>query len=408
MRTGGRDYLVVVYGQSFAIGINDLDAPPFNTTPLDPDRLLMPGAPAGLYPRKRPVLSYEPLRERKEDRISETICAEAGVQILRDLDARGETGSRLVMATVGKGGHSFGYFAPGKPRHEEHCALIARCSAVSQASGREMNVLCVIFLQGQRDSGLNVSRGERLVQIAALQRSLEQATRDVTQQTDDVPLVHTDPGNSYAGDGDAWRIPAVALAAEDAASGMPTKHVNAGAMYAHEHSPKPHRGVHPTVDGYRSLGAQIGRAIVRHRNGLPTVAKVRSWRLIERRTIEIGVRLPENGRATIDWSDRIVRCRKPFLLPAGGGWSARDRASRVDDDPMTVADVQVGEDPTTFRLTLSREPRGGLEIGYANCVTRRRTHGGRARGVCRSSVVVAELPSHPYAVHDWLYPAILT
>ncbi|GLK79683.1 hypothetical protein [Methylopila turkensis] len=412
------DYLIPVYGQSYALGLIDSDDRPYNEEAKHPDRLLMPGAPGYVFPADRAFDSYEPLVERRRDElygaaVSETICSECGHQIVVGLEKRGDVSSRIVMAVVGRGGRAFKTFVEGGLYFAQLTTLVERCHRVSAAQGRRLIVPAIVFLQGQAEHKTGTRHWTRLRQVLQLQEAFEDVVRSITGQSRSVPMFHTDPGNTAPPGADGWAFPDVAMAAEQAGRLSPLKHVNAGAMYAIQHTLSG-KGGHPTVMGYRMLGAQIGNAISRRMAGLGHVAtSVETWRMFDARTALVQLRTPDQTFAAVDWTNAIVKFKEPYGLGSGGGWTARDGESIRGGLPLTVESVLHGPEfqdslsPDTIVLRFSREIIGAPELAYATTVTHRRHHHGRGRGVIRSSGNPMRL-DNAWPVHNWLHPIVLS
>jgi len=405
------DFLVPVYGQSFAIGTIDELAPVYNGSAISP-RVLMPDT--GLHFQHDDINNFVELQESiNESRPmrSETVCSECGWRLLKGLERAKDLSSNVIMAMVGSGGRRIEHFLPGSKHFQELTQLVRRCAEISRRRERQLKVLGVIFLQGQADSGLEIRHWTRTAQILSLQSTIQSMISDELADPSVVPLVNMDPGKTSVINEDDWRLPEIATAAENAARIAPDRIINVGAAYPHLHSLEPHSGAHPTVTGYRSMGAQIGAALWRHVRGLGHIAtSVDSWTMLDEKTAVVRLRLQHSDRLTLDWTNRTVKIRTPHFLGESGGWAARDFESQTNGRPLEILSIflPTEEHPRladSLLLTFSRSPGAGLEMTYASNPTKKRTHYGRPRGVVRGSIPLKIADAFP--IHNWLIPSHL-
>ncbi|HVI27631.1 hypothetical protein [Hansschlegelia sp.] len=417
------DVILLVYGQSYALGTTDdyAGSTPYNTTPRHP-KLYMPGGAAALFPNGRSFSGYQPLIEQKfadERSVTvETLCSECGGYILDQLDARFGAGNtpRLIMGVHGEIARGWPYFMPGSVNWNAFMALVDNCVAASAAEGRRAIVGAVIFDQGQNDSAEDIRRWARTQRTMGLREAIERGVRERTGQSERVPLIEIDPCRGFYSE--QWRAPEIALAAADAARQSPGLHVYVGAAYQHQHSATD--GTHPTVQGHRTRGAAIGRAILEGVFGGGWIAlQPKRWFMRSATVARVVVGGLDWGQTlAIEPPGVIIADDVANPLGAGKGFVARDAAGVESATDLVITSVALAgtSTPDTIKagapvdqidITFAAAPGPGLQI---ICAGRRQAgghHAGRARSAFRddTSLTIAGVAD---PIRNFLSPWELT
>ena len=271
---------------------------------------------------------------------------------LRPAAAAGQGAALLAASSCGVGGRTLEALSAGAVPELFHrlrgCVALARRAAGDLGLG--YGVLAVVFVQGEHNSWeLDGGTAERAEYAALLRQFYRDVCRDVVQgvagQAEPPAMFICQTGGAYASDDNA-----VAQAQLDVALDTP------GCFLAGPTYPVTAKAGHLDANGYRWLGAQVGkvmdRVLTRGEAARPPHPIRAVWR---DGAVEIAFHVPV---APLCWG-------RPNLDQAA--WEPPDMGfSVVDADgdvPLTTVTLK---DATTVRLVTGRAPDAGARVLYAS------------------------------------------
>lgn len=360
-----RDWMILTYGQSYSIGVNDLYADsgvvPYNTAAISGAYMPAPGP----LPGATSFGSYAGLREIKTGDTVETIASEMAKGILGQWAAAGLTSPpRLIVGGYGHGGQPIRVLMHGGADFAALMAIVDRCVATSKADGKRLVIPAVAYQQGEANrSGADyATRAEWAAYLVRLQQCLEYEIRARTGQAEPVVLVTTAISRNN-------RVQEVALGAIEAALANPDRIVMAGPAYAVEHYPievAAGGSWHPSVSGYRRLGRYFARAItgrvfgMRHR--LPRITR---WWMHSTTELRFEAEGPSTA-LSVDTSGALVDMT---YMDVGRGFVAADKNGAVAISAVAAGvsgHALAGLGAATGSITFATAPDvSSLRVTYA-------------------------------------------
>lgn len=250
------DHLILVVGQSYAEGTNELATDnPVTTVAEYPGFALMPKGGVG---RGRKVFTaYEDLREIRVSNTAtkETICSGMADVLMRRFQADLAFKPRMVFAVAALGGTAYAGLKQGSQTYRDALEIVLRAREVSAAAGRQLVVSGVCVLHGEQDTALGTSTEQYARAINNWERTLGDDLMRITGQVQRPRWYLSQTG--YASAQAATYVPKIPVAQMIAANRNPNICL-VGAAY---HQVNSGDGGHPFALWYRRIGAMFGAAI---------------------------------------------------------------------------------------------------------------------------------------------------
>jgi hypothetical protein len=401
-------YLVIATGQSYNKGAAGGDpSGAYNTTALHTGLALMPSV--GVFPDGASFSSFTDLVAPDTVEVKEPYIVEAVNYMVGALVAKFSTSVPIVAAIAARGGWNYYRLKRGSTIYAELERIVKLCSDIAVGLGKRLVVPAIFIGEGESDTSDHTDW---------------QAHSDILQWRADIESTvkrHT---------GQSERVQALFYATN---RGLPTGTVRASpwqvatrrlsleqpdlfSLYGPAYGIETTSDSHPSVRGYRQLGAAAGR------HGLASIfgtgrrcCDVLRAYGTSTTTITVEVYVPEGGTLTRDESGAQVGYPADPDDPAyigppesgdeangrDGGWWIRDKdglfgvVSAVVSGSNILITTSRAFHAGSTRLMYAVRPQSGSTAGSSDDM---------ARGIFRGSVSILLAGDATKPVYDWLVP----
>jgi hypothetical protein len=256
------DYLVIINGQSWAVGgyAGDAGEATVTTAPQHPGYALMLNA--GVRPSGATVSSFVDLYEQNQGGSYESPASGMADIIMSGLQSRIGSKPRIVFCSASLGGQA--YFDArdpayglkrGSATYAEGLRLVTRAKEISAAAGRKLIVLAQVVIHGEQDFTNGTPKAMYQRALDQWQMHFDQDARAITGQLDPVRMYVTQVNRGGSSIGSPSPQALAQLAAEDSNPAIRC----VGAVYQ---GPSGSDGSHLRAVGYRMLGRLVGKFIL--------------------------------------------------------------------------------------------------------------------------------------------------
>lgn len=324
-------------GQSLSLGA--MGSPPLSTTQTWGNLMFDTGLDAAAPPQ-----AFVPLVET--NRFLGMPVETPSSSFANFVSAQTNKKHTVLVSIHGVSGASYPMVGKDTAAYRRALEQVRTAKAIAEAQGKRYVVRAINTVHGESDGyqNWNVDYDKALVEW---QSSFEHDIREITHQTEDIPMFHS----QYS----AWTpvetsptniIPGLQLAAHEHALG---KVVLVAPKYIF---PYANDGLHLTNEGYRWLGEYYGKAYLQH------VIEGRRWEPVRPKSVT------RNGKSvTVSFfvpAPPLALDTQLVSNPGAFGFEAADESGAIAITSVTLAG------PDTVTLTLDREPsQGSGHVRYA-------------------------------------------
>ncbi|MFV8875326.1 sialate O-acetylesterase [Serratia fonticola] len=239
---------IPIYGQSLSVGA--LGSPILNTP--TPESLMYN---TGVISRGKSPISLVPLAENGVETIASAL-ANSFVSNVK----YGMNGRKLILNSGGVGGEKIANLSKGKPAYNDLINQIKWCSQYNISDGREYAVDYIVWIQGEADANLGMSKEEYKARLSQLRIDIENdlsAVRNTARQLQ-MMIYQMSSHGFYAG---TVEHPSVEIPIAHLELSNEDENIHCfGPNYMFAGSDQ----VHKTNHGYRQMGLQAEKAIRHH------------------------------------------------------------------------------------------------------------------------------------------------